>query len=154
MRVTAAPVVPDLTQPILAAIAAERTEPQDESRLGARACSSPSIGILQLALSVPALVLGEDAGLPVHTARHIGSFGVALAVGFLYVAWKPSRLSGLLPVMTALVACLVGTSIADVIGGTTPVITETQHLAEIVGVATMWLLAHPTTLRERRIVTP
>ena len=153
MRVTAAPAVPDRTQPILQAIAAERSVPEDGRDSVLRVVLAV-IGIMQLALSVPALVLGDDAGVPVHAARHIGSFGVALAVGFLYVAWRPSRLSGLLPVMTALVACLVGTSIADVIGGTTPAFTETQHLAEIVGVATMWLLAHPMTLRARRIVTP
>ncbi len=153
MRVAPAPSVPDLTVPILAAIGAE----QEADAAGTTRDLFPrlllaSIGILQLVLSVPALVLGEDAGLPVHTARHLGSFGVALAIGFLYVAWKPSRVHGLLPVLTALVACLVGTSIADVMGGTTPVITEAQHLAEIVGVAAMWLLAHPSTLRARRIV--
>jgi hypothetical protein len=55
-------------------------------------------------------------------------------------------------VLGALVACLVGTSIADVVAGTTPALAEGQHLAEIVGVAAMWLLAHPSTLRARRIV--
>jgi predicted anti-sigma-YlaC factor YlaD len=153
MRVAPAPAMPDLTAPILASIAAE----QEAEEAGATRDLFPrlvlaAIGILQLVLSVPALVLGDDADLPVHTARHLGSFGAALAIGFLYVAWKPSRVHGLLPVLTALVACLVGTSIADVMGGTTPVITEAQHLAEIVGVAAMWLLAHPATLRARPIV--
>jgi predicted anti-sigma-YlaC factor YlaD len=152
MRVTAAPPVPDLSAPILARIAQERGDAGERRDLPVRLVLA-ALGVLQLALSLPALVLGEDAGLPVHTARHLGSFGVALAVGFLYVAWRPPRVSGLLPVMTALVACLVGTSVADVVGGTTPAITEAQHLAEIVGVATMWLLAHPNPARPRRIVT-
>ena len=153
MRVAAAPAVPDLTSPILAAIGAEQeAETAGTSRDLFPRLLLASIGVLQLVLSVPALVLGEDAGLPVHTARHLGSFGVALAVGFLYVAWKPARVQGLLLVLTALVACLIGTSIADVMGGTTPALTEGQHLAEVVGVAAMWLLAHPSTLRARRIV--
>ena len=148
MRVAAAPAVPDLTSPILAAIGAEQeAETAGTSRDLFPRLLLASIGVLQLVLSVPALVLGEDAGLPVHTARHLGSFGVALAVGFLYVAWKPARVQGLLLVLTALVACLIGTSIADVMGGTTPALTEGQHLAEVVGVAAMWLLAHPSTLR-------
>lgn len=152
-RVTVAPPVPDLSAPILAAIARERDDTGDRRELPLRLVLA-ALGMLQLALSLPALVLGEDAGLPVHTARHLGSFGVALAVGFLYVSWRPSRVSGLLPVMTALVACLVGSSIADMLGGTTPAVTESQHLAEIVGVAALWLLAHPNTSRARRIVTP
>jgi predicted anti-sigma-YlaC factor YlaD len=153
MRVASAPAVPDLTAPILATIGAEQ-----EAEVAAPARDLfprlllASIGVVQLVLSVPALVLGDDASLPVHTARHLGSFGAALAVGFVYVAWKPERVHGLLLVLTALVACLVGTSIADVLGGTTPALAEAQHLAEIVGVAAMWLLAHPSTLRARRIV--
>lgn len=153
MRVTAAPPVPDLSAPILAAIGAERGEATEHPDLAVRLLLGV-LGLVQLVLAVPALILGDDAGLPVHTARHLGSFGVALAVGFLYAAWRPARVSGLLPVMTALVACLVGTSVADMIGGTTPAFTEAQHLAEIVGVAAMWLLAHPSTVRLRRIVTP
>ena len=50
-------------------------------------------------IAVPALIFGSDAGLPVHTARHLGSFDVALAVGFLFAAWRPSRIPGLLPVV-------------------------------------------------------
>jgi predicted anti-sigma-YlaC factor YlaD len=152
LRVASAPPVPDLTAPILAAIARERGDTGDRRELPLRLVLA-ALGMVQLVLSLPALVLGEDAGLPVHTARHLGSFGVALAVGFLYVAWRPSRVSGLLPVMTALVACLVGSSIADMFGGTTPAVTESQHLAEVVGVAALWLLAHPTGIRTRRIVT-
>jgi predicted anti-sigma-YlaC factor YlaD len=155
MRVTAAPAVPDLSVPILAAIGAdegETTGVSDKRDLLPRFVLALA-GALQLALSLPALVLGDDAGLPVHAARHIGSFGAALAVGFLYVAWKPSRVTGLLPVMTALVVCLVGSSVADAMAGTTPALTEAPHLAEIVGVAAMWLLAHPTPHRSRRIVT-
>ena len=76
-----------------------------------------AIALAQIAVAIPALVFGSDAGLPVHTARHIGSFDVALGVGFLYAAWKPSRIPGLLPVVAALVVCLVGSSLLDVAYG-------------------------------------
>ena len=81
------------------------TSPTPTSRC---AGSSSRSRVAQIAVAIPALVFGSDAGLPVHAARHIGSFDVALGVGFLYAAWKPSRIPGLLPVVVALVACLVG----------------------------------------------
>jgi predicted anti-sigma-YlaC factor YlaD len=105
--------------------------------------------------AVPALVLGEDAGLPVHAARHVGSFDLALAVGFLFAAWRPSRIAGLLPVVTALVACLIGTSLLDVLDGRTGALTEAQHVVEVVGLAAAWLLAHPLRPgRAARLSTP
>ena len=92
-----------------------------------------AIALAQIAIAIPALVFGSDAGLPVHTARHIGSFDVALGVGFLYAAWKPSRIPGLLPVVAALVACLVGSSLLDVASGNTAALGEAQHVLDFVG---------------------
>ena len=83
-----------------------------------------AIGVAQIAIAVPALVFGADAGLPVHAARHIGSFDVAIGVGFLYAAWKPSRIPGLLPMVAALVACLVVSSFLDVASGNTGALGE------------------------------
>ena len=54
---------------------------------------------------------------PTHVARHLGSFALALGVGLLVVAWKPERAAGVLPVVAALVACLVGSSIVDIVSG-------------------------------------
>ena len=49
--------------------------------------------------------------------REPGKSSVAIGVGFLYAAWKPSRIAGLLPVVAALVACLVVSSFLDVASG-------------------------------------
>jgi predicted anti-sigma-YlaC factor YlaD len=98
------------------------------------------LGLLQLGLSTPALVLGSDAGLPVHQARHLGSFGVALAIGLLVAAWRPERIAGLLPLATVLVVCLVGSAIADTSTGAVAWTAEFPHLVEVLGLVGLWLL--------------
>jgi hypothetical protein len=107
--------------------------------------------LLQIALAVPALVLGDDANVPVHIARHIGSFDVALAVGYLWVAWRPARaLEGVFPIAAALVACLVGSSILDVITGRAAAAGEFHHVTDLVGLTAMWLLGPRTLARPIR----
>ena len=141
LRLARAPEVPDLTAPILAAIGSQpRAHPARERVLRVILVA---VGLMLIVAAVPALVLGDDADLPVHAARHLGSFDLALAVGFLFAAWRPSRIPGLLPVVAALVACLVGTSVLDVLDGHTGALTETQHVVDVAGLAAAWLLAHP-----------
>lgn len=151
MRLAPAPPIPDLTTSILTAIGAEstadgtaRTEP--DTSLALR-WILVAIAVAQIAVAIPALVLGNDAGLPVHAARHIGSFDVALGVGFLYAAWKPSRIHGLLPVVVALVLCLLGSSFLDVANGSTRALGEVQHVLDFVGLAVVWLLSRPAPRR-------
>jgi predicted anti-sigma-YlaC factor YlaD len=153
VRLARAPAVPDLTAPILASIAADhRPHPAHERALR---ITLAVVGVVMVVAAVPALVLGADSGLPVHAARHVGSFDLALAVGFLFAAWRPSRIAGLLPVVAALVACLVGTSLLDVLDGRAGALTETQHAVEVVGLAAAWLLAHPLRPRHTaRLSTP
>jgi predicted anti-sigma-YlaC factor YlaD len=147
VRLARAPSVPDLTAPILASIGSE-SPPHATHERALRATLAIVAGVMIVA-ALPALLLGDDAGLPVHAARHIGSFDLALAVGFLFAAWRPSRLPGLLPVVTALVACLLATSVLDVLDGSTAALTEVQHAVEVVGLAAAWLLAHPLQPRRR-----
>jgi predicted anti-sigma-YlaC factor YlaD len=137
-RIGLSPEVPDLTSRVLLAIDQQSAPAPAEHglRLGL-AC----IALMQLALSVPALVLGDDAGLPVHSARHLGAFGVALAIGLLAAAWKPQRISGLLPLVAALVVCLVGSSGLDVATGHAVASSELSHATEILGLVALWLLA-------------
>jgi predicted anti-sigma-YlaC factor YlaD len=138
MRVAPAPVVPDLSAGVLAAIGAERSSaPGDRALRVALAV----VALVQIGVALPALLLGEDAGLPVHTARHLGSFAVALGVGFLVAAWRPERVGGLLPLAAALVACLVLSSVLDVASGRVVATNELTHVTELVGLAALWLLA-------------
>lgn len=137
-RVAQAPAVPDMTARILAAIGHEEqtATPTKALRVGLAI-----VAIVQIGLAAPALLFGDDAGLPVHTARHLGSFAVALGVGFLVAAWHPSRVAGLFPVAAALVACLVVTSLIDVANGRAAAGNELTHVTELVGLAAVWLLA-------------
>jgi predicted anti-sigma-YlaC factor YlaD len=149
MRLAPAPAIPDLTPGILTAIGAETSTSADvepDTNLALR-WILVAIAVAQIAVAIPALIFGDDASLPVHTARHIGSFDVALGVGFLYAAWKPSRIPGLLPVVAALVACLVGSSLLDVAAGSTRALGEAQHVLDFVGLVVVWLLSRPAPRR-------
>jgi predicted anti-sigma-YlaC factor YlaD len=147
IRLTPAPPIPDLTPDILAAIGAETLDADHSDTNYALRWILVAIAVAQIAIAIPALVFGSDAGLPVHAARHIGSFDVALGVGFLYAAWKPSRIPGLLPVVAALVVCLVGSSLLDVASGNTAAWGELQHVTDFVGLAVVWLLSRPEPRR-------
>jgi predicted anti-sigma-YlaC factor YlaD len=158
LRLRSADAVPDLSAPIMASIDGERARLQDSRRWALR-MALVAVGVVQLAAALPALVLGDDAGLPVHAARHIGSFDAALAVGFLVAAWRPARIAGLLPVLVVLVACLLGGAAVDVLSGQVPAPGEALHLVVLVGLAAAWVLARmsappPTTFRTTELVTP
>ncbi len=147
VRLAPAPTVPDLTPGILTAIGAEETAAAEPDTNLALRWILVAVAVAQIAVAIPALIFGSDAGLPVHTARHIGSFDVALGVGFLYAAWKPSRIPGLLPVVAALVVCLIGSSLLDVADGSTRAWGEAQHVLDFVGLAVVWLLSRPAPRR-------
>lgn len=149
MRITPAEVVPDLTAEILTLIG---RDPPGLAQWRALRWVLLVIGVMQLVAAIPAL-LGNDAGLPVHVAHHVGSFDIAVGVGFVFAAWRPTRVAGLLPVVAALVALLFGTSVIDVIAGRAGALNETQHLPEIVGLVALWLITRPDTgTRARAIV--
>jgi predicted anti-sigma-YlaC factor YlaD len=139
VRLRAAVPVPDLSDRVLAAIDAEAVGPASSGTLGLR-FGVAVVGLLQLGLAVPAMVLGSQAGFPVHAARDLGAFGVALAVGLLFAAWKPERVGALLPLATVLVLCLVAASVLDVSTGHATADSEVGHLVEVIGLAGLWLL--------------
>jgi predicted anti-sigma-YlaC factor YlaD len=99
-----------------------------------------AVALAQIAVAIPEL-LGSDAGLPVHTARHLGSFDVAIAVGFLFAAWRPSRIPGMLPVLGALAVCLVISAFLDVAAGNTAALGESHHVTDFAGLLVMWLIS-------------
>jgi predicted anti-sigma-YlaC factor YlaD len=149
LRMSAAPPVPDLTGSILNAIGAEPRPTAPHGGELALRLALVVLAIAQIVVGIPAL-LGSDSGIPVHDARHLGSFGLALAVGFLFAAWRPERIGALLPVVAALVACLLGTSLLDIVAGRTAVVSEVGHVTEIAGLVVCWLLARPVALGRSR----
>jgi predicted anti-sigma-YlaC factor YlaD len=101
------------------------------------------VAAIQLVLAVPGLIFGSDEGAPIHVAHEAGAWSLALAVGFLFAAWRPLRAMGMLPFVGALSAGLVLTAVIDLIHGQAMAIDESVHLLAVVGTALLWLLAHP-----------
>jgi predicted anti-sigma-YlaC factor YlaD len=149
-RVAPAAPVPDLTGAILQTIGDEPVRAPVDDRTRFLRIVLAVVALIQLLMAVPALVLGDDAGLPEHVARHLGSFALALGVGLLVVAWKPERAAGLLPVVAALVICLLASSLFDIVSGRAEPGTEVSHAPELVGLVAVWLLARAPGLEPRR----
>ena len=62
-------------------------------------------------------------------------------IGFAFAAWKPHRAFGLLPFTAALVATTLVSLVADIVSGTRTLLAELIHLAEIVGLTLLWMIA-------------
>jgi predicted anti-sigma-YlaC factor YlaD len=140
LRLRPAEPVPDLSASIVAAL-----EPADDGRIAGLRVGLVAVAIVQILIALPALILGDDAGLPAHTARHLGSFAVALGIGFLVAAWRPERVGGVLPLTAALVLCLLLTSGVDVASARADALSELGgHATELVGLGLLWLLARET----------
>jgi predicted anti-sigma-YlaC factor YlaD len=119
--------VPDLTAPILAAVAEQRrAEAAGRRRILQIALALSAV--VQLALAVPALLV---PGVDLHTSREAASFDIALAVGFALAAWWPERARAFVPVAFVLAGCLTLTSAFDIAGGATLVAHEISHVAAL-----------------------
>ncbi|MBO0768464.1 MAG: zf-HC2 domain-containing protein [Solirubrobacterales bacterium] len=95
-----------------------------------------AVAVLQLIITVPALLLGEDREAPLHVAHELGSLELAIAVGLLGVAWRPSHASGAKYLVGAAALGLVLTATVDVLSASTSVPDEVPHLLTVAG----WLL--------------
>ena len=87
------------------------------------------------------LVFGELDGAPTHIARHVGASAVALAVGLVYAALRPHRAFGLLPLVGALLATTLASTLLDTLSGNRDAFAETVHVAELVGMVLLWMVA-------------
>ena len=135
VRLRPAEAVPDLSARILAVANPPRAGHGEWIRL-----SLLVVALTEVVLAVPPL-LGRTGGTAVHTARHLGSLELAFALGLVYVAWRPVRAFGLLPMAGALALAFTTTAFFDVALGRAPAAGEAHHVLDIVGVALLWLLA-------------
>jgi predicted anti-sigma-YlaC factor YlaD len=137
LRVGEAVEVPDLTAPILVALAEDRQTAATGWTTRLRGLVALA-GAVQLALALPALLglVGPD----VHLGRDLAALQLALGVGFLVVAWQPSRASGLVPVAAVVAVVTVITAGIDVATGTASLVAEAAHLSELAGVVALWAL--------------
>ncbi len=133
---------PDLTQAVLAQIppAASGPLPLDHGLRPWR-LTLAVVALLQLSVALPATLMGTESGSESHLALELGSWDVALAIGFLFAAWRPSRAWGMLPLVAALVACLAATTVVGVAAGQASVLRESGHVLELLGLPLLWVLA-------------
>lgn len=113
-------------------------------RLGRGGWLRPALawcGVVILVQGLRPLVFGELDGAPTHIARHVGASAVALAVGVMYAALRPHRAYGLLPLVGALLATTLVSTLLDTASGNRNALAETVHLAELVGMVLLWLVA-------------
>ena len=139
VRVQAAPVEPDRTAAILAALPVPAAPFRDHVR-SLRAVTL-TIAMVQAVASIP-LLLGHGDMMHMHYARHIGVFSAALAIGMLVVAWQPERARGLLPVLAVVVVGLAWSCFDDLLAGRSVPGSALAHAANVAGLAAVWMLAH------------
>ena len=114
------------------------------ARLGRGGWTRPVLAWCALVIfvqSVGPLVFGSADGASEHLARHLGASGLALAVGLAYAAWRPHRAYGLLPFVGALFAATVVAMVADMLAGHRTAFAEATHVAELIGIVVLWIVA-------------
>src|SRR3954470_15562845 len=121
-RLAAAPVVPDLTATVLAALPRELPGVAAAARsrvvgTGLR-LALLVLGAAQAGLAWPALTSGAAAmSAPVHMAHETGAWTRGVAAAFLAVAAAPRLAAGALPFLATLTVLLVPVTLADLVAG-------------------------------------
>ncbi|HQZ36881.1 MAG TPA: zf-HC2 domain-containing protein, partial [Ilumatobacteraceae bacterium] len=147
LRVRLAETIPDLATGVLA-----RAHPPTVGRRQWVRLSLAAVAAAELMLAAPGVLLGEGAST-VHDARHLGSFGAAMSVGLIYVAWRPARAFGILPIVVALAVTMFVSTVVDVAQGRTTSLSEAHHVLEIAGLVLVWMLAgRPVPRRFRSLI--
>lgn len=129
---------PDRADMILGAVrrAREARSPAAVTGRVARA----GLGLVAVAQMVTAAI-ELTGGSGAHSLRDLSAFQLALAVGFLVAAIRPSTAAGLLPTAAALALCLLIVVGLDIAAGQTTSAGEVTHVTELLGVALVWLIA-------------
>jgi predicted anti-sigma-YlaC factor YlaD len=127
-RLLAAPIVPDLAEQVVAAVAADRRHGSVPHGKTAWRLALLAVAAVQLALAAPLLLGGTE-----HSAHETAAFTLALAAGYAITALQPYRAAGLLP-FAGIAAGLLGlTAVTDIAGHRTDVREELPHLLAAVG---------------------
>lgn len=147
-----ADLAPDLTAAVLARISplapvgSVGMRPSGREVGSCRAALSV-VAVGQLAVAAADLLRGSDGGMQAHLALELGSWDVALAVGFLFAAWRPSRAWGMLPLVAALVLCTAATAVVGLAAEQASVLRESGHVLELIGLPLLWVLARQSRPR-------
>ncbi|HUN31038.1 MAG TPA: zf-HC2 domain-containing protein [Trebonia sp.] len=114
-------------------LAAAPLAPAGRTRAITQRTALAAVAVLQLAITVPLLILGHDRGAGTHAAHELGSFDLALAIAFCVGAIRPALSAGLAWPCGIAAGSLVGTAVIDMIGGQTFGVDEAQHLVALAG---------------------
>jgi len=98
------------------------------------------IGGTLVIINLQAIVTAGDS-VNAHLSRHDGVFGTALGIGMLAVAFKPQRAIGLVPLTMALAVLMIAVAAADLMSGTTNLLSESIHIVQLAGLACLWLIS-------------
>ncbi|MCW2740180.1 MAG: conserved rane protein of unknown function [Blastococcus sp.] len=139
VRLAPAPVVPDLTAGVLAALPRELPGAAAAARtrlMGtALRLALAAVGVGQAGLAWPSLTSGAAAmSAPVHMAHESGAWNLAVAAAFLAVAAGPRLAAGALPFLGTFAALLVPVTLADLLAGRVHADRAVAHLLLVVGV--------------------
>lgn len=153
-RVQPAEEVPDLTEQVLARARREGSAARDgvfgRAVAGVRRVWGLTVARVALvavaaaqAASGAAAVSGAGvpAVMPLHAARELGAFSLAVAVGFAWAAWRPARARAHLPLLATLVGVLAGFTAVDLLAGRAGLSGEAGHLLLVAGLALTAVLA-------------
>lgn len=132
IRLTSVSLDHDLTDQVLARL--EPAAPPGQTPFLQRALLLV-IGLAQLAVTVPLLLLGHDGEGTRHVAHELGSFDLALAVAYVVGALRPQLSSGLAWPCSIAAGGLAATALIDIGMGQTPGVDEIQHLVAVAGAA-------------------
>lgn len=143
LRVRPVEAVPDLASAVLA-----RSHPTWRGWGSWVRWALGAVATIELVLATSGFLAGRGAAT-VHDARHIGSFGSAIAIGLLYVAIRPERAFGLLPIVVALSVTMSVSAVIDVTHGRTTGFAEAHHALEVSGLLLVWVLAGRPLPRRR-----
>jgi predicted anti-sigma-YlaC factor YlaD len=96
-------------------------------------------GLLLIVWNIPDLFAGGVDVELIHLSRHQSAFSMALGATFLFVAWRPDRAYGMVPVAAVFTITLAGATV-DLLNGASTIARESRHVVEILGLALVWVL--------------
>lgn len=151
-RLQPASDVPDLTETILRDLPGFSADRRGEDRVAsggnrARWLMLARAGLFVVAAAQCASGVGALFGagvtgfVPVHSARELGSFALALAVAWTWIAWRPARAGAYLPMLATLVGVLAAFTAVDLLAGHASPASEAGHLPLVAGLVLTLVLA-------------
>lgn len=150
LRLRVAERIPDIATPVLARVSPPRVGRGQWIRYALAAVAATEF----LMAGKGVILLGQGAA-SIHDSRHIGSFGGGISIGLLYVAWRPARAYGILPIVASLALTMFMTATIDIANGRVSPLGESHHVIEISGLVLVWMLAgRPAPRRLKPILDP